>query len=146
MCCAISLYRTHVFIGLSLKSFAAELILKCFSDYLRFAERLHEALLSSSNQCLYLSWSIWGGGRVIVQKSRSVKSILSTRHPSNEMQWNMHFIPCMNQVLFIFFIEKQESKFDRRLYLIIQVLLSTTMDNRSSRKRLLENESEYFSR
>ncbi|ERJ86680.1 hypothetical protein HMPREF1989_01059 [Porphyromonas gingivalis F0566] len=58
----------------------------------------------------------------------------------------MHFIPCMNQVLFIFFIEKQESKFDRRLYLIIQVLLSTTMDNRSSRKRLLENESEYFSR
>jgi len=52
----------------------------------------------------------------------------------------------MNQVLFIFFIQKQESKFDRRLYLIIQVLLSTTMDNRSSRKRLLENESEYFSR
>jgi len=44
----------------------------------------------------------------------------------------------MNQVLFIFFIEKQESKFDRRLYLIIQVLLSTTMDNRSSRKGCLK--------
>ena len=53
------------FIGLSLKSFAAELILKCFSDYLRFAERSHEALLSSSNQCLCLSWSIWGGGRLL---------------------------------------------------------------------------------
>ena len=63
------------FIGLSLKSFAAELILKCFSDYLRFAERPHEALLSSSNQCLCLSWSIWERGEVIVQQSQNVKTL-----------------------------------------------------------------------
>ncbi|PDP78512.1 hypothetical protein CLI73_08540 [Porphyromonas gingivalis] len=104
-------------------------------------DRMKLSFLRQINACICLDR--YEGGYCAKVSVCKINSLNSTLIKRNAMKY---FIPCMNQVLFIFFIQKQESKFDRRLYLIIQVLLSTTMDNRSSRKRLLENESEYFSR